>query len=265
MNRTLKLFAASALTLALALPAAFAQSTGNKSAETKPAEVLSPPSRPGSNNVLKTYFLANTSQNTDAQEILIALRSVLEPGVRVDLVNSKNALVVSAPPEDQAKVQKIIDDLDRSRKAYRLTFTLADSDAGKRIGVQHFSVIVAAGQRTTLKQGSKIPVITGTINPGTQSAQNQFQYLDVGMNFDVSLDDSPNGLRLKSKVEDTAVGNPSEFGNNSGPLAQEPIIHQTTLEGTSVVTLGKPLTLGSIDVPGSTRHVDIEVVAEPVS
>ena len=87
------------------------------------------------------------------------------------------------------------------------------------------------------------------------------------MNLDATLDDSSNGLRLKSKVEQSAVGNPSEFGNSSGPLAgvEEPIIHQTTLEGSSIITLGKPIALGSVDVPGSTRHIDIEVVAEPVS
>jgi hypothetical protein len=85
------------------------------------------------------------------------------------------------------------------------------------------------------------------------------------MNFDATLEDSPNGLRLKSKVEQSAVGNPNEYGNDSGPLAHEPIIHQTSLEGSSNITLGKPLTLGSVDVSGSTRHVDIEVVAEPIS
>lgn len=246
MNRTLKLFAAAALTFAAAAPAAFAQNSDNKAPDT-----------------IKTYYL-NTSQQNDAQEILIAVRSVVS-GIKADFVSSQNAIVVSGPPEDQAKVQKVIADLDRPRKAYRLTFTLADSDAGKRVGVQHFSIVVAAGQRTTLKQGSKIPVITGSYQPGAVGVQTQFTYLDIGMNFDVSIDDSPGGLRLKSHVENSSVGSPTEYGTNSGPLAQEPIVHQTTLEGTSIVTLGKPLTLGSVDVPGSTRHIDIEVVAEPVS
>jgi hypothetical protein len=34
------------------------------------------------------------------------------------------------------------------------------------------------------------------------------------------------------------------------------------LEGTSVVVPGKPINLGAIDIVGSTRHVDIEVVVE---
>jgi type II secretory pathway component GspD/PulD (secretin) len=265
MNRTLKLFAAGALTLAL-VPAAFAQSTETKPAEQKPAERPSYRPRPDTNEfVLKTYYLANVSQDSDAGEIVVAMRNTLEPWVKIYLVNSRRTIELYAPPDQQALAQKIIADLDRPQKAYRLTFTLAESDAGKRVGIQHFAVVVVGGQHTVVKQGSKIPVITGTYNPGSQSAQNQFQYLDIGINFDLTLDDSPNGLRLKAKVEQSSVGNPSEFGNSSGPLAGEPIFHQSLLEGSSIIVAGKPLTLGSVDVPGSTRHIDIEVVAEPIS
>jgi type II secretory pathway component GspD/PulD (secretin) len=266
MNRTLKHFAAGALTLALAVPAAFGQSTDTKPAESKSAERPSYQPRPDiSQFVFKTYYLSSVSQTNDANEILIALRNMLEPWNKLYLVSFQNAIEVYAPPEQQALAQKIIADLDRTRRSYRLTFTLAESDGGKRIGIQHFALVVASGQRTVVKQGSKIPVITGTYNPGSQTAQNQFQYLDIGINFDATLEDAPNGLRLKTKVEQSSVGNPSEFGNTSGPLAGEPIFHQTSLEGSSMVVLGKPLTLGSLDVPGSTRHIDIEVVAEPIS
>jgi type II secretory pathway component GspD/PulD (secretin) len=271
MPRTITLLAGSLLALTLSV-SAIAQSTEAKPNDEKQTE-SKPEAHPGSHPcysheggpscVLKTYYLTNTSEQRDANEILIAIRNVTDPSVRIFLVASRNAIEVLATPDQQAVVEKIIADLDRPRKIYRLTFTLADSDNGKRVGVQHFSIIVAAGQRTTLKQGSKIPVLTGsTKNPG----DTQFQYLDIGMSFDISLNDSPGGLLLKAKVEDSAVGNPSEYGNGtSGPLAQEPIIHQTALEGSSIVTIGKPLTLGSVDVAGSTRHLDIEVVAEPVS
>ncbi len=43
-----------------------------------------------------------------------------------------------------------------------------------------------------------------------------------------------------------------------------PVIRQTTLEGTSTLVQGKPLVLGSLDVPGSTRHQEVEVVSELV-
>jgi hypothetical protein len=261
MNRTLNLIAAGLLTLTFSA-AATAQSNDAKQAEPNPVQRFTSEPRPDtSQSVVKTYYLKNVSEQSDANEILIALRNMLDHP-RIILVTSEKAIVLDASSEQQALAQRVITELDRPKKSYRLTFTLADSDSGKRVGVQHFSIIVTAGQRTTLKQGSKIPVLTGsTKNPG----DTQFQYLDIGMSFDISLNDSPGGLLLKAKVEDSAVGTQSEYGNGSGPIAQEPIIHQTTLEGTSIVALGKPLTLGSIDVAGSTRHVDIEVVAEPIS
>jgi type II secretory pathway component GspD/PulD (secretin) len=262
MNRTLRLFAAGALTLAL-VPAAFAQSTESKPAESKPAErAPSSPRPPASEFVFKTYYLSNIGQQNDANEILIALRNMLEPWTKLYLISSRRAIEVSAPPDQQALAQKIIADIDRPQKTWRLTYTLAESDGGKRIGVQHFAIVVAAGQRTVLKQGNKIPVITGTYEAKSDTGtQTQFQYLDIGMNFDATVEDLPGGLYLKTKVEQSSLADE----HMSGPLAPEPIVRQTSLEGTSVIAPGKPLTLGSLDVLGSTRHIDIEVVAEPVS
>jgi len=42
------------------------------------------------------------------------------------------------------------------------------------------------------------------------------------------------------------------------------VIRQATLEGTSIAKLGKPLMLGSLDIPGSTAHLDVEVTVEEV-
>jgi type II secretory pathway component GspD/PulD (secretin) len=271
MNFTLKLFAAGALTLAL-VPAAFTQNTDTKPAEppassSKPTEAPVSPSAARAaelfeaNSVIKTYYLTSVTQQNDANEILIAMRNMLSPRVKVYLVASQNAIVVSATPEQQAIAQRIISDLDRPRKVYRLTFTLAESDSGKRVGIQHFSIIVVADQRTVLKQGDKIPVATGTYEAKNDTGtQTQFQYLYIGISVDATLSDSRDGLRLKSKIEQSSLGQPSLIAG-----VQEPVIRQTVLEGTSAIQLNKPLTLGGLDVESTTRHVDIEVIAEPIS
>ena len=63
-------------------------------------------------------------------------------------------------------------------------------DDGRRVGTQHFSMVLVSNQRTTMKQGSKIPIATGTFSEtGSASTQTQFTYLDVGLNFDATLDD----------------------------------------------------------------------------
>jgi type II secretory pathway component GspD/PulD (secretin) len=209
----------------------------------------------------QTFYLTNVSAQNDANEIGVAVRNLLPPDTKIFLVPSQNALTVRATPDELTLVQKIISDLDRPRKTYRLTFTTTETDGSKRIGVQHISIVVAAGQRTTLKQGSKVPIATGSYSAtGNTGAQTQFTYIDVGMNFDVTLDEVTNGARLRSKVEQLSIAE-----QTSGVGLQDPIIRQSTLEGTSFLTLGKPLVLGSIDIPGSTRHLDVDVMMEQVA
>ena len=46
--------------------------------------------------------------------------------------------------------------------------------------------------------------------------------------------------------------------------ARDPIVRQTVLDGQSNLTPGKTVVLGSLDIPGGTRHEEIEVAAELV-
>lgn len=217
--------------------------------------------------VVKTYRLNNVSQQNDANEILVALRNTVDASAKIYLVSAQNAIVIDAPPEQQAITQKLISDLDRPKKTYRLTYTLTEEDGGKRVGTQHYSMIVVAGQKTSLKQGSKVPIATGSYNTGSSAnagsaapgVQTQFTYLDIGMNFSASVDEVQRGAHLQSRVEQSSIGE-----EKSGTVEQDPVVRQTVLESNSFLTLGKPLILGTVDVPGTTRRVDIEAVLELV-
>ncbi len=207
-----------------------------------------------------TFYLANTSQPNDANEILTAIRNCPNPKAKVYLVPSRNAIVMRALPEDIDLARKLIADLDRPRKTYRLTYTVTELDGGKRIGLQHFSIVIAAGAKTDLKQGSRVPLTTGSYTAGSASTQSQVTYVDIGLNVQAALDQSTDGLNLRSQIEQSSVASEqvAAFGG------QDPVIRQSILEGTASMTAGKPLTLGSLDIPGSTRHLDIEVILEPV-
>ena len=207
----------------------------------------------------QTFYLKNTTQQNDANEIVVAIRNILPPDVKVYLVPSQNAIAMRGTPDELMLTQKMLNELDRPKKTYRLTYTITETDAGKRVGVQHFAMIVVTGQRTTLKQGSKVPVATGSYIAANSQTQTQMTYLDVGMNFDATLDEFSNGVRLNSKVEQSSIAE-----EKSAAGAEDPIVRQTVLQGTSFLIQGKPLILGSLDVPGSTRHLDIEVVMELV-
>lgn len=211
-------------------------------------------------NVVQTFYFKNVSQPNDANELFTAVRNLLDARDKLAFLPSQNTLSVSASPDQLLLVQKILNDLDRPKKAYRLAYTITEMDGGKRIGVQHFAMIVAGGGRTTLKNGSRVPTVTVGSASGPSIAQNsQVAYIDVGLSIDASLDEFATGARLRTKVEQSSVAE-----ERSGVGAQDPIVRQTTIEGTSFLTPGKPLVLGSVDVSGSTRHLDVEVVMEAV-
>jgi type II secretory pathway component GspD/PulD (secretin) len=242
--------------LALALLSATGVWAQAGDTSSKPVEIAS--TKPDAGRE-QTFYLANSIQGNDANEILVAMRNMLDPHIRIYLVTSQNAIVVQASPDQLELAQKLIHDLDRPKKTYRLTYTITEMDSGKSIGTQHFSMVVVTGQKTTLKQGSKVPVLTGSYDPGSSKEQTQYTYLDIGMNFAATLDEFANGVRLQSKVEQSSIAE-----DRAGAVGQDPIVRQSVLEGTAFLSLGKPLMLGSVDIPGSTRHLDIGVVMELV-
>jgi hypothetical protein len=209
--------------------------------------------------VEKTFYFNYATGQSDLTDIVTAVRNVISPAARIYLVVSQKAMVVRVIPEDLVTIQKMLDELDRPRKTYRLTYTIAEMDGSKRIGSQHFAMVLTAGQRTLMKQGSKVPVVTGMNNKESGTMENAVSYLDIGMNFDATLEESANGVSLRSKVEQLSLAE-----EKSGVGVQDPVLRQTILEGTSFLVPGKPLVLGSVDIPGSTRHLDVEVMMEQV-
>ena len=208
---------------------------------------------------IQTIFLTNATSANDGNELLTAIRLMVPSDTKLYLSPGQNAISISGTPDAIASAQKLIAELDRPKKSYRLNFTLTESEGGKRIGVQHTGMVVTAGQRTTLKNGSKVPVATGSYSTTGATMQTQFTYLDVGINIDATLNETAGGAQLKCKVEQSSIGEEKAMGG-----VQEPIVRQSVVEGVSLLQMGKPEVVGSLDISGSTRHLDIEVVMEPV-
>src|ERR1700733_5341810 len=198
-------------------------------------------------DIYQTIYLTNLTQENDANELITDLRNMLTKD-KLYYVPSQGAISFRGSAEDLALVQKILSDLDKTKKIYRLTYTMTERDGGKTIGVQHFSIIVASGSRTDLKQGSRVPIAVGT-SSSSGGSNSDITYLDLGTEIEASLDGYLDGVRLRTKVVQSSIAE-----DKSGVGAQAPVIRQATLEGTSTLAQGKPLVLGSLDVPGSTRR-----------
>jgi len=211
------------------------------------------------NYQIKTVYLTNVSTQTEANEILVALRNLFDPSLKIYLDGAQNAILIGSYPQDIARIEAVAHELDKPHKAFRLTYTVAVVEDGKTIGTQHFSMVAADGQRTTLKEGDKVPVATGSFSTDNAASQTQFTYLDVGMNFDATATALANGISLKTKVEQSSIG-----PTNTIAGVAEPVVRQSVLETVTIAPLGKPLMLGSIDIPNSTRRLDIDVLIEQI-
>ena len=64
---------------------------------------------------VQTFYLSNSSQPNDGNEILTGLRLLLDPTVKLYLVPSQNAIVMRATTDQLLLAQKLINDFDRAR------------------------------------------------------------------------------------------------------------------------------------------------------
>jgi type II secretory pathway component GspD/PulD (secretin) len=229
---------------------AYAQSPAAKLADLSAAN-----ERPSS---YKTFYLSNLTRQQDAEEIQTDLRNML-PAARLYYVPSQSALSVRGSADDIALAQKILADLDRPRKAYRLTYTVTETGSGQPGGAQHVTLIVTSGGMTDFKQGSKVPIVTGIYPQGEQPQHSDVQYQDVGLEIEATLNGYADGVHLRSKIAQSNVSD-----EKSGIGVEDPVFHETTLEGTATLVPGKPLILGSLDIPGTNRHQQVEVVSEAI-
>ncbi len=261
-------------------------------------------------SVLKTFYLQNLSQPTELQDVVNAIRAVLDVQ-RVQQLLSQNALVVRGTPDQIALAEKLVDDLDKARpevivdiavlqvskdKSRTLglspptsatvalqsnintttpttTTTTGTTSTGSSSGglelntlgnlnATDFQVTIPSAnlsavmgdsdtkmlqspqvraldnQKATLKIGERVPVATGSFQPGIGGVginplvNTQFQYLDVGVNIDVTPHvHADREVTLKITMEISSVVGQSSIGGISQPIiGQKKIEHEIRLK-----------------------------------
>ncbi len=269
-------------------------------------------------SVLKTFYLTNLSQPTELQDVVNAIRAVLDVQ-RVQQLLSQNALVVRGTPDQIALAQKLVEDLDKARpevvidiavmqvskdRSHTLglnpptsatvqlqsninnttttttttgtTTTSTNSNGGinlntlGNLNAQNFQVTIPAanlsvvmgasdtkliqnpqiraldGQKASLKIGDRVPVATGSFQPGIGGVginplvNTQFQYLDVGVNIDITPRVHANGeVTLKITMDVSAVTGQQNIGGISQPIiGQRKIEHEIRLKDGEANLLG---------------------------
>src|SRR5580658_608800 len=255
-------------------------------------------------SVLKTFYLENLSQPTELQDVVNAIRAVLDVQ-RVQQLLSQNAVVVRGTPDQIALAEKLVEDLDKARpeviididvmqiskdKSRTLglsppssatvtlqpnintsastttTSTTSTSGSSSNGGInlntlgslnaENFQVTIPSanlsavmgdsdtkliqspqirsldGQKASLKIGERLPVATGSFQPGIGGVginplvNTQFQYIDVGVNIDLTPHvHSDREVTLKITMEIS-----SEIGQASIGGITQPIIGQKKVD-----------------------------------
>jgi general secretion pathway protein D len=280
-------------------------------------------------NVLKTFYLQNVSQPTELQDVVNAIRSVLDVQ-RIQQLLSQNAVVVRGTPDQIALAQKLVDDLDKARPEVVVdiavlqisrdrsrtlglspptsaTVTLQSNintttpttttttgttsttpstgglelntlgnlnatDFQVSIGSANLSAVMGDtdtkmlqnpqvraldNQKATLKIGERLPVATGSFQPGIGGVginplvNTQFQYIDVGVNIDVTPHvHADREVTLKISMEIS-----SEIGQASIGGITQPIIGQKKIEHEIRLKDGEPSLIGGIFDDSQTKSL----------
>ncbi len=279
-------------------------------------------------SVLKTFYLQNLSQPTELQDVVNAIRAVLDVQ-RVQQLLSQNALVVRGTPDQIALAEKLVDDLDKARpevivdiaviqiskdKSRTLglnpptsatvalqsninsttttgttgtTTTTGSSGSGislntlGNLNATDFQVTIPSAnlsavmgesdtkmlqnpqvraldnQKATLKIGERLPVATGSFQPGIGGVginplvNTQFQYIDVGVNIDVTPHvHADREITLKISMEVS-----SEIGQASIGGISQPIIGQKKIEHEIRLRDGESSLIGGIMDDSQTRSL----------
>jgi general secretion pathway protein D len=278
-------------------------------------------------SVIKTFYLANLSQPTELQDVVNAMRQILEIS-RIQPLPSQGAIVVRGTPDQIALAHKLVGDLDKAKpevivdvavlqinrdKSKTLginpptsatvalqnnvtsTNTTPNTTTSNNIGVNtgglngtsgtpnqlnlnqinnlnatDFTITIPQatatalfsdnstkliqkpqiravdGQKASLKIGDRVPVATGSFQPGIGGVginplvNTQFQYLDVGVNIDITPKVHANGeVTLKVTMDISSVTGTSNIGGISQPvIGQRKIEHEVRLKEGEVNMLG---------------------------
>ncbi len=270
-------------------------------------------------SVIKTFYLANLSQPTELQDVVNALRQILEIS-RIQPLPSQGALVVRGTPDQIALAEKLVGDLDKARpevivevaimqvsrdktrnlgispptsatvalqnntnsnssssstssnsststsgtanqinlnrlgnlNATDFTVTIPAATATALFGdsstkiIQNPQIRAVDGQKASLKIGDRIPIATGSFQPGIGGVginplvNTQFQYTDVGVNIDITPKvHAGREVTLKILMDISSVTGQSNIGGISQPvIGQRKIEHEIRLKEGEVNILG---------------------------
>lgn len=152
--------------------------------------------------------------------------------------------------EPNAARQSASPQVEAGSHAYRLDYTLAELENGKRVDSRHYSMDVGGGDQAQRSIGH---VEIGTRVPIESKSDGTVQYMDVGTKITGALY-MRGGIELLDTSCDISSVAPEQTNTSGRPVLR-------TLQVNNVMPLvqGKSLLVGTADDPNSNREFQLEV------
>jgi general secretion pathway protein D len=120
---------------------------------------------------VQTFYLSNTSQTNDLNDIQTALRNVLT-NAKLYAVPSQNAIVMRATPDELLLARKLVDDLDKARPEVVVDVAVLEVNRNKErnLGIilpQQVTATLVGSTTTTTTTNTNGTSGTGTTTPTT--------------------------------------------------------------------------------------------------
>jgi hypothetical protein len=132
--------------------------------------------------------------------------------------------------------------------AYRLDFSVNEMEDGKKINSRQYLMNLNGNDNSDINIGTRVPAEV--------SKDGEFQYLDVGTRISSRMHEQGGQLELFVHAEISNFALPEQAQGTS----TRPVLRQLKIGASTVVLLGKPMLLGSVDDPNSKRQFQLEVV-----
>lgn len=213
-------------------------------------------------NVVKTFYLGNVSGPTDLQDIVNAIRTVLEVQ-RIQQIPSQSAIVIKGTPDQLALASKMIDDIDKSKPEVIVDVWVAQvrRDKLRNLGITPPQNMVVALQGTnTTSTGTGTGTGTTTTTSGGGLNFNDLQHLN-STNYAVTIDPLK-AVALFSDADTKIMQNPKlrATDNEKATLTIADKIPIAT--GSFGTPLGIGTGVGSVGVNTQFTYTDVGVKME---
>jgi general secretion pathway protein D len=211
-------------------------------------------------NVVKTFYLGNVSGPTDLQDIVNAIRTVLEVQ-RIQQIPSQSAIVIKGTPDQLALAEKMIDDIDKSKPEVIVDVWVAQvrRDKLRNLGItppQNMTVALQGTNTTSTGTGTG----TTTTSTGGGLNFNDLQHLN-STNYAVTIDPLK-AVALFSDADTKIMQNPKlrATDNEKATLTIADKIPIAT--GSFGTPLGIGTGVGSVGVNTQFTYTDVGVKME---